>query len=90
MTYCVERSCINKAEVVVADEREGGVRATLNLGHTFGHAIETGTGYGNYLHGEAVSIGTCMAADMSAKLVRDGFGFGLGSVSVSAGGACHN
>lgn len=46
------------------------VRATLNLGHTFGHAIETGTGYGTYLHGEAVAIGTCMAADMSARLVR--------------------
>lgn len=43
-TYAIERSCINKAEVVAADEREGGVRATLNLGHTFGHAIETCTG----------------------------------------------
>ena len=45
-TYAIERSCINKAEVVAADEREGGVRATLNLGHTFGHAIENVAGYG--------------------------------------------
>jgi len=45
-TYAVERSCLNKAEVVAADEREGGVRATLNLGHTFGHAIENVAGYG--------------------------------------------
>ncbi|KIY91382.1 3-dehydroquinate synthase [Monoraphidium neglectum] len=68
IAYAVERSCINKAEVVAADEREGGVRATLNLGHTFGHAIETGTGYGTLLHGEAVSIGMVMAADMSVRL----------------------
>lgn len=68
IAYAVERSCINKAEVVAADEFEGGVRATLNLGHTFGHAIETGTGYGALLHGEAVAAGTCMAADMSARL----------------------
>ncbi|MEW5307501.1 MAG: hypothetical protein WDW36_009892 [Sanguina aurantia] len=66
--YAIERSCINKAEVVVQDEREGGVRATLNLGHTFGHAIETGTGYGAWLHGEAVSAGTVMAADLSYRL----------------------
>ena len=46
MTYAIEQSCLNKAAVVAADEREGGVRATLNLGHTFGHAIETGQGYG--------------------------------------------
>lgn len=58
-----------QAEVVVQDEREGGVRATLNLGHTFGHAIETGTGYGAWLHGEAVSAGTVMAADLSYRLV---------------------
>lgn len=69
VAYAVERSCVNKAEVVAADEREGGVRATLNLGHTFGHAIETGTGYGALLHGEAVSIGMVMAADMSVRLV---------------------
>ena len=46
LTYAIQRSCINKAEVVAADEREGGVRATLNLGHTFGHAMETVSGYG--------------------------------------------
>ena len=68
IVYAVERSCINKAEVVAADEKEGGVRATLNLGHTFGHAIETGLGYGEWLHGEAVSAGMCMAADMSLRL----------------------
>jgi 3-dehydroquinate synthase len=64
----IERSCVNKAQVVALDEREGGVRATLNLGHTFGHAIETGIGYGEWLHGEAVSVGTVMAADMSLRL----------------------
>jgi len=63
--YAIERSCINKAEVVKADEREGGVRATLNLGHTFGHAMETGQGYGVWLHGEAVAAGMVMAARMS-------------------------
>ena len=64
----IERSCVNKAQVVALDEREGGVRATLNLGHTFGHAIETGIGYGEWLHGEAVSVGTVMAADLSLRL----------------------
>lgn len=68
MRYAVTRSCQNKAAVVKQDEREGGIRATLNLGHTFGHAIENGEGYGVYLHGEAVSIGTVMAARMSAKM----------------------
>ncbi len=63
----IERSCRNKAAVVAADEREGGVRALLNLGHTFGHAIETGVGYGNWLHGEAVAAGMVMAADLSAR-----------------------
>eukprot|EP00887_Chlorella_sp_A99_P002535 scaffold6.g2535.t1 len=67
-TYAIQRSCVNKAEVVVADEREGGVRASLNLGHTFGHAIETNAGYGAWLHGEAVSAGTVMAADLSHRL----------------------
>ena len=66
--YAVKRSCENKAEVVRADEREGGIRATLNLGHTFGHAIENGSGYGTWLHGEGVSIGTAMAATMSEKM----------------------
>ncbi|MEQ1560192.1 MAG: 3-dehydroquinate synthase [Methyloglobulus sp.] len=65
LAFAVERSCINKAQVVAEDETESGVRATLNLGHTFGHAIETGMGYGEYLHGEAVAIGTCQAADLS-------------------------
>ncbi|MGR9051181.1 MAG: 3-dehydroquinate synthase [Gammaproteobacteria bacterium] len=68
LAYAVERSCVNKAEVVAEDEREAGVRATLNLGHTFGHAIETGMGYGQYLHGEAVAIGICQAADLSRRL----------------------
>lgn len=65
LAYTIKRSCENKAEVVVADEKEGGVRATLNLGHTFGHAIETGLGYGAWLHGEAVATGMIMAAEMS-------------------------
>ena len=69
LTYAIERSCINKAEVVAEDEKEGGVRATLNLGHTFGHAIETGQGYGVWLHGEAVSSGMVLAAEMSRRLV---------------------
>jgi 3-dehydroquinate synthase len=68
LAYAIERSCINKAEVVAADERETGERATLNLGHTFGHAIETGLGYGACLHGEAVAIGMCQAADLSRRL----------------------
>jgi 3-dehydroquinate synthase len=67
LAFAIERSCLNKAEIVSEDETETGVRATLNLGHTFGHAIETGTGYGNYLHGEAVAIGTCLAADLSRR-----------------------
>jgi 3-dehydroquinate synthase len=54
--------------VVAADEREAGQRALLNLGHTFGHAIEAGTGYGNWLHGEAVSVGMLMAARLSQRL----------------------
>lgn len=66
--YAIKRSCENKAEVVAADEKEAGVRATLNLGHTFGHAIENGSGYGTWLHGEGVSIGTVMAATMSEKM----------------------
>jgi len=67
LAFAIERSCLNKAEIVSEDETETGVRATLNLGHTFGHAIETGTGYGTYLHGEAVAIGTCLAADLSRR-----------------------
>ena len=68
LAYAVKRSCENKAEIVAADEREGGVRATLNLGHTFGHAIETWTGYGSLLHGEAISIGMVMANDLSERM----------------------
>nr|AFK41126.1 unknown [Medicago truncatula] len=68
LAYAIKRSCENKAEVVSLDEREGGVRATLNLGHTFGHAIETSVGYGQWLHGEAVAAGTVMAVDMSYRL----------------------
>jgi 3-dehydroquinate synthase len=66
--YAIKRSCENKADVVKADEKEAGVRATLNLGHTFGHAIESGSGYGTWLHGEAVAIGTAMATTMSAEM----------------------
>jgi shikimate kinase/3-dehydroquinate synthase len=66
--YAIGRSCRNKAEVVAADERESGERALLNLGHTFGHAIESGLGYGNWLHGQAVAAGTVMAADLSQRL----------------------
>lgn len=68
LAYAVERSCQNKADVVAKDEREGGIRAILNLGHTFGHAIETAMGYGKWLHGEAVATGMVMAADMSQRL----------------------
>ena len=68
LQYAITRSCKNKAEVVAADELENGERALLNLGHTFGHAIETGMGYGAWLHGEAVAAGTIMAADLSCRL----------------------
>ncbi|MDD2408999.1 MAG: 3-dehydroquinate synthase [Tepidiphilus sp.] len=68
VAFAIERSCRNKAEVVVADETERGERALLNLGHTFGHAIETGTGYVGWLHGEAVAVGMLMAAEVSLRL----------------------
>lgn len=68
LTEAIERSCAAKARVVGADERESGIRATLNLGHTFGHAIETHMGYGVWLHGEAVAAGTVMALEMSRRL----------------------
>ena len=68
LAYAIHRSCQNKAEVVVADEHENGERALLNLGHTFGHAIETGMGYGEWLHGEAIAAGTMMAAELSCLL----------------------
>ncbi|MBT7307733.1 MAG: 3-dehydroquinate synthase, partial [Gammaproteobacteria bacterium] len=67
LTYAVQRSCENKAEVVAADELEAGQRALLNAGHTFGHAIEAGMGYGSWLHGEAVAAGMVMAADLSMR-----------------------
>jgi len=66
--YAIERSCVNKAEVVGQDERETGERALLNFGHTFGHAIETGVGYGAWLHGEAVAAGMVLAARLSRRL----------------------
>ncbi len=68
LSYVIERSCINKAEIVAEDEFESGIRAILNLGHTFGHAIETGMGYGKYLHGEAVAIGIGYAVDLSRAM----------------------
>ena len=68
LTYAIYQSCRNKAEVVAADERESGQRALLNLGHTFGHAIEAGMGYGNWLHGEAVAAGTMLAAELSQRM----------------------
>ena len=68
LAYIIEQSCRNKAEVVAEDERESGIRAILNLGHTFGHAIETGLGYGEWLHGEAIALGMLMAADLSHRL----------------------
>ncbi|MFY8183775.1 MAG: 3-dehydroquinate synthase [Polynucleobacter sp.] len=72
MAHAVLRSCEIKSAVVSADEREGGIRATLNFGHTFGHAIESGLGYGEWLHGEAVGCGMVMAADLSARLGQIG------------------
>ncbi|MFT7132347.1 MAG: 3-dehydroquinate synthase [Cyclobacteriaceae bacterium] len=68
MTYAIKRSCEIKANIVSLDEKELGARALLNLGHTFGHAIETGMGYGAWLHGEAVAAGMIMAARLSTKL----------------------
>ena len=70
LSFAIERSCVNKAEIVAEDEKESGIRAILNLGHTFGHAIESGSGYGVYLHGEAVAIGICQAADLSFRTGR--------------------
>ena len=67
LAYAVRRNCELKAGVVAADERESGVRALLNLGHTFGHAIEAGTGYASWLHGEAVAAGMVMAAELSLR-----------------------
>ncbi|MDO7598273.1 MAG: 3-dehydroquinate synthase [Pseudomonadota bacterium] len=68
LAEAIERSCQDKADVVASDELEQGVRALLNLGHTFGHAIETGMGYGNWLHGEAIAVGMVMAAELSQRM----------------------
>ena len=67
LVYAVRRCCELKAGVVAADERESGVRSLLNFGHTFGHAIEAGTGYGAWLHGEAIAVGMVMAVELSAR-----------------------
>jgi 3-dehydroquinate synthetase len=68
LPYAIRRCCELKAEVVGIDERENGLRAILNFGHTFGHAIENALGYGEWLHGEAVAAGMILAADMSMRL----------------------
>ena len=68
LTYAVRRCCELKAGIVAADEREAGMRALLNFGHTFGHAIEAGTGYGTWLHGEAIAAGMVMGAELSMRL----------------------
>ncbi|MGK0499589.1 MAG: 3-dehydroquinate synthase [Oceanicoccus sp.] len=68
LAEAIYRSCANKAKVVASDERESGIRAILNFGHTFGHAIETAQGYGNWLHGEAVAVGMLLAADLSSRM----------------------
>ena len=68
LLHAIRRSCEIKADVVSADEREGGIRAILNFGHTLGHAIEAVSGYGAYRHGEAVSIGTVFAAELSMRM----------------------
>jgi 3-dehydroquinate synthase len=70
LAHAIRRSCEIKAQIVAADEREGGVRALLNFGHTFGHAIETASGYGTWLHGEAVATGMVLAARFSARAGR--------------------
>lgn len=70
LAHAIRRSCEIKATIVAADEREAGVRALLNFGHTFGHAIESAAGYGTWLHGEAVAIGMALAARFSARLGR--------------------
>jgi 3-dehydroquinate synthase len=68
LAHAIAESCRIKAEIVAADERETGERALLNFGHTFGHAIEAGVGYGEWLHGEAVAAGMAMAAELSARI----------------------
>lgn len=68
LAYAIQQSCLNKGEIVAADEKESGIRAILNFGHTFGHAIEAYMDYSNWLHGEAVAVGMVIAADLSARL----------------------
>ncbi len=70
IAFIIERSCRAKAQIVIEDEKESGVRALLNLGHTFGHAIENAKGYGVWLHGEGVGLGMLMAADLSERMGR--------------------
>jgi 3-dehydroquinate synthase len=87
MAHAVRRSCQIKADVVGQDERESGLRAILNFGHTFGHAIEAGMGYGQWLHGEAVGCGMVMAASLSAELggVDAAFAARIESIVAAAG-----
>ncbi|HEX7637451.1 MAG TPA: 3-dehydroquinate synthase [Burkholderiaceae bacterium] len=87
LAHAVRRSCEIKAEVVAADETEAGLRAILNFGHTFGHAIEAGLGYGEWLHGEGVGCGMVMAAALSARLglVPDAFAARLEHLVARAG-----
>ena len=68
LAYAIRKSCEIKSSIVEQDERESGIRAILNFGHTFGHAIESGVGYGNWLHGEAISAGMVLASRLSQKL----------------------
>ena len=87
LAHAVRRSCEIKAWVVGQDERESGLRAILNFGHTFGHAIEAGLGYGEWLHGEAVGCGMVMAADLSARLglIDSAYAERIAAVVASAG-----
>ncbi len=87
LNEAIRRSCENKAEIVAADEKEKGVRALLNLGHTFGHAIENGMGYGVWLHGEAVAAGTVLAAELSRsmKLISEADVMRIRKIFVQAG-----
>jgi 3-dehydroquinate synthase len=87
LSHAVQRSCEIKARVVGADEKEAGLRAILNFGHTFGHAIEAGMGYGQWLHGEGVGCGMVMAAELSARLglVSDAFARRIEALIARAG-----
>jgi 3-dehydroquinate synthase len=89
LAHAVKRSCEIKAWVVGQDEREGGIRAILNFGHTFGHAIEAGMGYGAWLHGEAVGCGMVMAARLSAALGMVDAAFAERLVMLVAAGVMH-